>query len=90
MLTTSEIYEQLEAIPTATPHATYVETRANLEAQWREWLYQEFADDFSTQAADAIYVRAYEEGHSSGYQEIQNQFIDLTSLVRQVRRIDAN
>jgi flagellar biosynthesis/type III secretory pathway protein FliH len=40
--------------------------------------------EFSKEAAQAIYNRAYEEGHSAGYEEVVNIADDLMQFVQEV------
>jgi len=93
---TNELYERLRDIDkeyarlpetktTQERHARREEYRqkvAKLESQWRKNLYNEFAGGIPDEAADAVYAKAYADGHSSGYNEVENEFRELTDLVR--------
>lgn len=93
MLTTTEVAEQVRQAWNGSgfeERQAYHVAVAELEAQWREWLFQEHADDFSTEAAKIIFSRAWEEGHAGGYSEVEMYFIDLVALVRDVNRANGN
>ena len=91
MLTTVEVDEQVRQAWNGSgfeERQAYRAAVAELEAEWREWLFQEHADDMSTEAAQVVFARAWEEGHASGYSEVEMHFVDLIGLVREVNRIN--
>lgn len=58
-----------------------------IEAEWKLWLYQDAAADLSTEASDLIFQKAWEEGHASGYEEVDNLFRELVELIRSVNEL---
>lgn len=97
MLSTTELIATLDTIPY--PHGVsreerptamraYNEKRGALIAQWKEWLHDVYADGFSTQAADVIYAKAWEDGHSSGYREVEMWYQELSDLVTKIKELD--
>lgn len=90
MLTTAEITEAVRAL--ALPRATTVAerqeqraTEAALEAQWREWLRDEYADNITDAAHEAIMRLAWEYGHASGYHEVEYHYQDLVVIAHASR-----
>jgi predicted metal-dependent phosphoesterase TrpH len=66
-------------------YAEYREQENALIAQWKTWLADEYADDLPAAAQNAIYRKAWEEGHSSGYYEVENHYSELSELGRLIR-----
>lgn len=86
-ITTAEIAERAQEIRLGggvEGRRIYNEAFAAIEAEWKIWLYQDAAADLSTEASDLIFQKAWEEGHGSGYQDVDGQFRDLVNLVRSV------
>lgn len=63
-------------------HGEYYESITALQAEWKLWLAAEYAGDLNQKARDAIYAKAWSDGHSSGYSEIEYHYIELAELVR--------
>lgn len=64
------------------------ERKANdqLKADFASKLFTEFgADDFSETAKDAIFHKAWEDGHSSGYYSVAMELDDLIDFARIIR-----
>lgn len=55
-----------------------------LEAQWRAWLADEYASDLSSVAQSLIYTKAWEDGHSSGYNDVEHYYSEHADFARQV------
>src|SRR4030095_6895683 len=54
--------------------------QAELEKKWKEWLGERYASDINTSGKDLIYSRAFSQGHSAGYYDIENEYIDLSEF----------
>jgi hypothetical protein len=57
-----------------------------LVGEWVEYLNDEYGYDLPTAAQSAIYGRAYEYGHSGGYEETEGYYITLADLGRTIRQ----
>lgn len=83
---TSDIKYPSFAGKTASQHAAerrdYNKAIACLEAEWKLWLAEEYAWDLNQKARDAIYAKAWSDGHSSGYSEVEHHYLELSELVR--------
>jgi hypothetical protein len=62
-------------------------TQDEIMKAWTEWLYDQHGALLPERALDAIYARAWEEGHSSGLRSVEDWFIDLVGLVVEVIEI---
>lgn len=90
-LATAELEAEIRNLE-STPRPSDVEgrkarnsQRSELEAQWREGLNAEFANDLPKVAQDEVFSFAWEAGHASGYSEVRNYFIDFAEFARKVR-----
>jgi hypothetical protein len=45
-----------------------------LEACWEPWLAKEYADGLSAIVVDELFRRAWDDGHSSGYHEVETYY----------------
>ncbi len=96
MLTTVELREAANELvyPSArdadlpAQRVAYYNQLEKLEIRWKEWLHEEYAPKLSTQAAAVLYTKAYQDGHASGYEEIENEYAELASLINKVKEID--
>jgi len=90
-LTTDEIVAQINALRLPGMEVTdkdkrnkarekYRTDRADLAAQYKAALISEEASHLSEAAADAIYQKAWNDGHSSGYREVYDNFTELVEL----------
>jgi hypothetical protein len=73
-----------EQVKYAAERAAYDTAERELVEQWKNWLVAEFCPDASAKVAAEIYRRAWDEGHSSGYNEVANhyqEFADFASFV---------
>lgn len=62
----------------------YNEKRADLEAKWQDVLFSS-ASPILPQAVKAIvYRKAYEDGHSGGYEETRNHFYDYVDMAEEI------
>lgn len=60
----------------------YRQSYRDLENQWALWLADEHLDNgVPIEVADALYRQAWEDGHSSGYNEVENRYQELANLV---------
>jgi hypothetical protein len=55
---------------------------AKRENDFRELMYKKHGEGFIKEQLDKIYAKAYERGHSSGFDEIEIYFIDYLDLLR--------
>jgi hypothetical protein len=55
-------------------------------AEWKAWLADEYADDLPEAVQDRIFGKAWEDGHSGGYDEIEFHYIPLAVFARDVRK----
>lgn len=60
-----------------------VEEKA-LEQQWKAWLIEEYAFDFSEKVQEEIFRRAWDDGHSSGYHNVENYFQEYADFANMV------
>lgn len=60
---------------------TYYTERSALERQWRDWLHKEHAPGFPAELDSLVFQKAWGEGHSSGYHEVENIYENLTEFV---------
>lgn len=65
------------------PRADYRERLGRLEARWRQWLTDTYLPnpDISHSVEVEVWNRAWEEGHSEGYERVEQCFEDLATLV---------
>ncbi len=95
MLNTQEVHDSVNAISSGrvdiyrkssvdAARARFDAERFRLEQEWREWLEKQYAQDIPTGLLTNIYDRAWAEGHSSGYFDVQDRYEDLTDFVREV------
>lgn len=83
MLTTSELTAAADAVP----YRSDLEARRErnraisaLEQEWQVWLRDEYANGISDKAHEVAYRLAWEYGHSSGYREVENYYMDLVEI----------
>ena len=87
--------EQIEAAttklygtgPKGQPSVGRVErTRQDQEnrAAWQSWLHREHLNGFGRETADAVFRKAWEDGHSSGYREVEMHYTELADIVKTV------
>ena len=92
MLSTDELMEATAALVYprgVTPNAKYQAAREQyradtnaLEAEWELWLAAEYlSSSVPTEAAKAVFRKAWADGHSSGYQEVEGHYEELADLV---------
>lgn len=55
-----------------------------LIASFRTQLHQEYLPGFPSEVADLVWGKAYSDGHSSGFYEIENCYNDEADLVKSV------
>lgn len=87
MLSTAELEIATASVTygeTVAERQTYRAQVRELETQWQEWLNEEYAPFLSSQSANEIYARAWEDGHASGYSEVESIYVDLASIVQRI------
>jgi hypothetical protein len=57
-----------------------------LIGEWVEYLADEYGYDLPADAQSAIYGKAWSDGHSSGYQEVEHHYSELADLARRIRK----
>jgi hypothetical protein len=63
----------------------YQEATGVLVSEWVEYLADEYGYDLPA-AQGAVYGKAWSDGHSAGYQEVENFYSELADLARTVRQ----
>lgn len=61
----------------------YLHEVEKLEQQWAKWLHKEFAPFLRPAAAQFVYEYV-RENHSLGYQEMQNWYEEVATLIHKV------
>lgn len=87
MLSTVDLHNATSSLTygdTVTERQNYRAQVRDLETQWQEWLHEEYASFLSSQSANEIYVQAWENGHASGYSEVESIYVDLASFVQRI------
>jgi hypothetical protein len=65
----------------------YMSARKAIDEHWKEYLYSDIASgDYSPEVHEAIYQYAYSEAHSSGRQEIEGKYQDISGIIDTVLR----
>lgn len=54
---------------------------ARLQGEWAAWLKDEYLPFASAEGAAAVYRYAWEQGHASGYGEVESVYRDLADIV---------
>lgn len=57
---------------------------AELEHQWAEYLADEYASDLPAAVAAQVYIRAWSDGHSAGYNEVEGHYNTYAEFARTV------
>jgi hypothetical protein len=66
----------------------YYEVKGELELQWQEWLKKEYLPvDLNDDHNALIYARAWGDGHSNGYEQVESKYIDYCDFVEQLLTI---
>ncbi|MFE6967209.1 hypothetical protein ACFVAJ_19145 [Agromyces sp. NPDC057679] len=63
----------------------YRQSEANIKLHFADDLRDAYAEDLPEAVAPIIFERAWEDGHSSGYSEVESQYVDLAEFARKVR-----
>lgn len=56
------------------------EARKDFEAQFRSYLEDTYASEIPAGAYDVIFLKAWADGHSNGYNEVEMHYQDLAAL----------
>lgn len=59
----------------------YRAEKAELEKQWKDWLHKDYAPSFSEDLHNHVFGKAWEDGHSHGYYEVEIHYEDLVDFV---------
>lgn len=87
-MNTEELHERTAALVFGEPgpeRQAYREQTRELESQWRAWLASEYAPEVPEAAQEAIWNYAWEEGHASGYDEVEMHYRDLADIANLAR-----
>ncbi len=93
MLNTQELRQATDEVhyPAKAPKETrtaeikaYREEISRLEQQWKDWLAAEYLPQLSASKTDEVYRKAWEDGHSSGYQEVEYHYEELAVLINRI------
>jgi len=92
-ITTQEIEEAVRALPRVSElpvgerlaaREANREAQADLENRWNQWMNAEYLHDFSANTIDALNSRAWDEGHSNGYAEVERVLQELAEFARMI------
>lgn len=82
---TDEAYRAVPYVPYGQPgHVEYSEAQNAIEGQFRAFLHETYLEGYPEDVADIVYAHAYSEGHSSGFQEIENYYGEISITVTRV------
>lgn len=95
MLTTDELTVEVASLDY--PHSSvraereaYYAQISVFQGQWAAWLADEYAKNLPATMHELIFGRAWADGHSSGYNEIENCYRDHADFAKAiVRAVDA-
>lgn len=62
----------------------YRQARTEIELQFKQWLADEYAYEESPKIQDRVWGKAWEHGHSSGYFDVENYYIDYAEFAQAV------
>lgn len=84
-LTTSELYEALRNVEYPGSQSRqalndYHAEQGALVKQWEEWLADEYLTDVPKEVHKTVFQLAWQQGHSSGYHEVQNYYADFAEI----------
>lgn len=59
---------------------------AALEARWRPWLFNEYLAgyDLPESLGDIVFTKAWDEGHSAGYHQVESEYQAVAEFAREV------
>jgi hypothetical protein len=46
---------------------------------------EEYGSDFSESQHDLVYAKAYVDGHSGGYEEVERCYVDLVNFIAELK-----
>lgn len=64
----------------------YYTEKSALETQFRHWLAEEYASFFPASVQDLIWGKAWADGHSSGYGDVEHHYQELAQFAEEVIR----
>lgn len=85
---TNELIERTAALVFGEPgpqRQAYRDQTRELEAQWRAWLADEYASALPEAAQQAIWDYAWDQGHASGYNEVEMHYSDVAAIANLAR-----
>lgn len=89
LLDSSEVSAKVQALPYPTSkdrdenYKLRMEHRAatqQLENKWENWLADEYASQVPVESHSDLFTYAWGEGHSSGYNDVENHYMDIAHL----------
>lgn len=70
---------------TAIAREEYGEELSEITGQFRDWLGNEYASEYPENVQGAIFGKAWEYGHSSGYFEVESYYQELAEFAETLR-----
>lgn len=67
-------------------HEEYEAAYKNIALQFELYLHSVYLEQFPVEIADIVYQKAYEDGHASGYSEIETWYQEEAEFLRKVFR----
>lgn len=58
-----------------------------IETEWRAYLYEEHGLGLPEAVLSILFSKAWEDGHSCGYYEVENYFSELCSMQAEINKI---
>lgn len=88
-ISTIDIAKAVAAVPltwgmTSSDHRERNLKISALNAQWAEFLAEEYAYDLPVSLHANLFEKAWEEGHSSGYDSVESCYEDYAAFARKV------
>lgn len=61
-------------------HAEYRAATGRIHGEFREWLAAEYASAMPANVQSKIWEKAWEDGHSGGYNEVEGHYMDYAEF----------
>ena len=68
----------------------YEESLALITAEFKEWLAFEYASELPVSVQEDIWYKAWADGHSAGYNEVERFYINLAEFAEKVAQAVRN
>lgn len=63
-------------------HRAYNEAVCNINGEFRDWLASTYASDLPAEVQARIWGKSWEDGHASGYNEVEGHYNDNSDFAR--------